>query len=158
MYIRHTWKLHKLKESHPFSTLPSSDGLDGQLTVLNRLILDCFGHHTSLKITKFTGPSFPWMKELDHNLIRKNTCKEDWTNFRNIRNKSKQKTKDAKNIIFQKVFNTKKCWRNFENSSPFAKFQRQKSRNRYKLVKKIFQWTCKTLSCNHHTAKMNLKV
>ena len=43
------------------------------MTVLNRLILDCFGHHTSLKITKFTGLSFPWMKELDHNLITKNT-------------------------------------------------------------------------------------
>ena len=37
--------------------------------MLNRLILDCIGCHTSLKRTKFAGPLVPWMKELDHNLI-----------------------------------------------------------------------------------------
>ena len=55
------------------------------------------------------------MKALDHNLItEKNTlhennspCKENWTNFRNIRKKSKEKKKDVKNIILQKNFRPK---------------------------------------------------
>ena len=67
--IRHTWKLHKLKESLAFSALLSSDDSDGQFSVLGRLLLGCIDHHTSLKRTKFTEPSVPWMKELDHNFI-----------------------------------------------------------------------------------------
>ena len=48
-----------------FSTVCSFDNPDDQLTVLNKLILDCIDRHAPLKRTKFTRPPAPWMKQLD---------------------------------------------------------------------------------------------
>ena len=121
--IRHAWKLHKLKETLPFSALPSFDDSDGQFAVQRRLSLDCINHHTSLKRTKFTGPSVPWMRELDHNLITEKIhsmktalhVKKTEPIFGTLETSQKRKQKILKHN-FEKKCHTKKCKRNFENS------------------------------------------
>ena len=84
----------------PFSTVSSFDNPDDQLTMLNKLILDCIDCHAPLKRTKSTRPPAPWMKQLNIIELQKQRdkyrflahnipSKENWINFRKAKEKNK---------------------------------------------------------------------
>ena len=101
-----------------FKTLPlalvySFEDPNEQLDTLNNLILERIERHAPLVKTIFTHPPTPWMKQLDiadlqkkrdnyRYLAHHSPTEENWTKFRDIRNKLKSKIKE--NSLPQKKY------------------------------------------------------
>ena len=93
--------------------------------MLNKLIFDCIDCHAPLKRTKFTRPPAPWMKQLDITELQKQRnkyrflahnipSKENWTNFRNVRNMLKKKINGTKTAFYKNILtpkNSKEIWK-----------------------------------------------
>ena len=134
----------------PFSTVSSFDNPDDQLTMRNKLILDCIDCHAPLKRTKSTRPPAPWMKQLNIIELQKQRdkyrflahnipSKENWINFRNARNKLKKNNKRHKTAFYKKILtskNSKEIWKIVHR---IVSLSEKNSRGRYKRVKQIFQ-------------------
>ena len=113
-----------------FKTLPlplvySFEDPNEQLDTLNNLILERVERHAPLVKTKFTHPPTPWMKQLDiadlqkkrgnyRYLAHHSPTEENWTKFRDIRNKLKSKIKETKTAFHKKILsskNSKEIWK-----------------------------------------------
>ena len=100
------------------------DEPDNQVTILNKLVLDCIKKHATIKRVRLTRPVAPWMKDesvvnletqLEHHRHKASVSKEenDRKNYQVTRNKLKKTTKTTKAAFLRKAMSSKypkKVW------------------------------------------------
>ena len=113
-----------------FLTVYSFGKINNQLDTLNRLITHSLDKHTLLKKVEFIRPVALWMKDLVivelqqkqkdmRYKAHKSQTTYDLENFRQIRNKFKQKIKRNQKELLQKGFVIKRHRRHLENNSSY---------------------------------------
>ena len=94
------------------------DEPDDQVTILNKLILDCIEKHAPIKRIRLTRPVTPRMKyesimnlktQLEHHRHKTRACKEenDRKNYQVTRNKLKKTIKTTKVAFLRKAMSSK---------------------------------------------------
>ena len=90
----------------PLNLVYSFDDPKDQVSIFNKLVVDCINTHAPLRKVKFTRPVAPWMndpkianlqKDLDtqHTIYRNHKSSNNHTNYQNTRNKLKKSIKDT---------------------------------------------------------------
>ena len=91
---------------------------DDQLETLSKIILECIERHASLKKTKFTHPTAPWMKDPDIVALQNQRYKlrykahskrtrSAWGAYRKTRNEIKQKINATRTLFYTNFLNSK---------------------------------------------------
>ena len=102
----------------PLNLVYAFDEPDDQVTILNKLILDCIEKHAPIKRIRLTRPVAPWMKDesivnlktqLEHHRHKARASKEenDWKNYQVTRNKLKKTIKTTKAAFLQRTMSSK---------------------------------------------------
>ena len=106
-----------------FQQLPLDDPED-QVSIFNKLVVDCINTHAPLRKVKLTRPVVPWMndpqnaslqKDLDtqRTVYHNHKFSSNHTNYQNTRNKSKKTFKETKVSFLRKALSDKqpaKVW------------------------------------------------
>ena len=102
----------------PLNLVYAFDEPDDQVTILNKLVLDCIEKHAPIKRVRLTRPVAPWMKDesivnlktqLEHHRHKARASKEenDWKNYQVTRNKLKKTIKTTKAAFLRKAMSSK---------------------------------------------------
>ena len=79
----------------PLNLVYSFDDPEDQVSIFNKLIVDCINTHTPLRKVKLTRPIAPWMNDT---IYRNRKSCSNHTNYQNTRNKLKKLSKSLKNL------------------------------------------------------------
>ena len=102
----------------PLNLVYAFDEPDDQVTILNKLILDCIEKHAPIKRIRLTRPVAPWMKDesivnlktqLEHHRHKARASKEenDRKNYQVTQNKLKKTIKTTKAAFLSKAMSSK---------------------------------------------------
>lgn len=103
----------------PFHVVYGIDDPELQLDIFNQLFTSCLNEHAPLKKIKVDRPPAPWMQKseikktiLERNDLRKQAHKTSdpvlWNKFRELKNLSKKKIRQAKTEYYRKALNSPK--------------------------------------------------
>ena len=102
----------------PLNLVYAFDEPDDQVTILNKLVLDCIKKHATIKRVRLTRPVAPWMKDesivnletqLEHHRHKASVSKEENNRkyYQVTRNKLKKTTKTTKAAFLRKAMSSK---------------------------------------------------
>ena len=102
----------------PLNLVYAFDETDDQVTILNKLILDCIEKHAPIKRVRLTRPVAPWIKDesianlkrqLEHHLHKASVSKQenDRKNYQVTQNKLKKTIKTTKATFLRKAMSSK---------------------------------------------------